>query len=323
MPVKGYVPVLHGGTEGRPDELDTILTARHIAKVLEELGYRSGVIALDMDFSVIEALAAEQPLVVFNLVEGIRGDGRLGHLAPAMLEHFNLSYTGAGQAACFQSNSKKLSKQVLQEANLPVAADWSPETHGDGLVIIKSVHEHASFGMDQQSVVKGSEAELEIARREAIYGGRFFAESYIPGREFNISLFETEGNARVLPIAEMCFYGMPSGVHNIVDYAAKWEEESPLYQQTRRIFGLEKSAPELADELHRICLDCWAATGLSGYARIDFRVDAENRIYILEYNPNPSLGPDAGFAAALQEAGISYEEGIQMIVDAPLGAERM
>ena len=313
-----YIPVLHGGTDLRADELDTIESAKSIAAALVRLGYRSEVIALDIDFTVLETIAMTKPLAVFNLVESIRGDGRLGHLACALLQHFNLTYTGAGETAFFQSNSKRLSKSLLRAANLPTPREWHAAAPHGQKVIVKSVNEHASFGMDQQSIVEGHEAEEEIARREKEFGGRFFAEAYIPGREFNISMVETKKGPMVLPIAEMRFDGLPEGTYPIVDYAAKWDEESDVYHHTRRRFGLEAREPDLASELSRICVDCWYAADLSGYARVDFRVDPAGRIYILEYNANPCLAPDAGFAAALSKADMSYEDGIQMIVEAAL-----
>ncbi|MZR31611.1 D-alanine--D-alanine ligase family protein [Sneathiella litorea] len=316
-----YIPVLHGGTDLRADELDTIDSAKCVAAALEYLGYRSNVIALDIDFAIIEELTKEQPLVVFNLVESIRGNGSLGHLACALLAHFHLPYTGAGETAFFQSNSKRLSKSLLRAANLPTPMEWAGAVPVGQKVIVKSVNEHASYGMDQKSIVEGPEAACEIVRREQQFGGRFFAEAYIPGREFNISLLETKTGPQVLPIAEMRFDGLPEGVYPIVDYNAKWDEESDVYHHTRRRFGLEDREPDLAAELRRLCVDCWLAADLSGYARIDFRVDAMGRISILEYNANPCLARDAGFAAALTEASMSYEEGIQMIVDAALAKE--
>ena len=229
-----YIPVLHGGTDLRADELDTIESAKSIAAALVRLGYRSEVIALDIDFTVLETIAMTKPLAVFNLVESIRGDGRLGHLACSLLQHFNLSYTGAGETAFFQSNSKRLSKSLLRAANLPTPREWRDMAAAGQKVIVKSVNEHASFGMDQQSIVEGHEAEEEIARREKEFGGRFFAEAYIPGREFNISMVETKKGPMVLPIAEMRFDGLPEGTYPIVDYAAKWDEESDVYHHTRR-----------------------------------------------------------------------------------------
>jgi len=54
--------------------------------------------------------------------------------------------------------------------------------------------------------------------------------------------------------------------------------------------------------------------GLRGYARVDFRVDAQGRPWILEINANPCLSPDAGFAAALARAGIEFTRAVKWIV---------
>ncbi|WP_373086260.1 D-alanine--D-alanine ligase [Sneathiella sp.] len=320
--MKKYVPVIHGGSDDRPDEADTVSTAGVICDVLQTLGYESDVIFVDLDFSVFERLAERQPFAVFNLVESICGDGRLGPMACQMLEHHRLPYTGAGSAAYFQSNSKLLTKTLLGANKLPTADWWFDTVPADRKVIVKSVYEHASYGMDQGSVVEGIAAAREISTREARFGGRFFAEEYIGGREFNVSIFETDSGPVVLPIAEMCFNGFPKNSYPIIDYKAKWDETSDAYQQTKRAFGVQESDPELAESLRLLCLGCWTAADLSGYARVDFRLNSASRINILEINANPCLAPDAGFAAALDIAGISYSDGIAAIVNTARRSQR-
>lgn len=320
----GYVPVLYGRAADRPDEADTLRNAEVIAAALTALGYDSDLVEVDFDLTAIERLAVKKPLAAFNLVEAIRGDGAVGHLACAALEHFGLAYTGAGAAAYFQSISKILTKSVLRSVGLPAPDFWlnSAPPAGAGKVIVKSVTEHASFGMDQNSVVDADRARDEIARRERMFGGAFFAEDYIPGREFNIAVIDWKGAPQALPLAEMTFDELPPGVLPIVDYAAKWDEDSLAYQLTRRRFGVEREEPALARRLKSLTLACWRAADLSGYARIDFRVDEKGAPFILEFNANPCLAPDAGFAAALEEAGISYEDGVGAIVEAGLRARR-
>lgn len=316
----GFVPVIHGKAADRPDEADTLSNAREIAHALERLGYVSDIIEVDLDLTALERLAARRPKAVFNLVESIRGDGALGHLAGAALDHFGAPYTGAGTVAYIQSASKLMTKHVLQAAGLLAPHYWIDRAPPKevGKVIVKSVDEHASYGMDQKSVVDAADALAEIANRERIFGGRFFCEEYIPGREFNISVLDGEKGPRVLPMAEMTFDKLPPGVLPIVDYEAKWHEDSPSYQLSERRFGVEEAEPALAARLKRMTLDCWRAAGLSGYARVDFRVDETGKPFILEYNANPCLAPDAGFAAALGRAGLSYEDGVNAIVEAAL-----
>ncbi len=317
--MNNYVPVIHGRPDDRPDEADTLRNAQVIARVLQSLGYDSDIIEVDLDLTALEKLAAKKPHAVFNLVEAIRGDATLGHLASAALDHFGVPYTGAKTQGYYVSTSKLLSKMVLQSAGLPAPKHWLRAAPADaGKVIIKSVCEHASYGMDQKSIVDAAQAESEIAYRERKFNGAFFAEQYIPGREFNIAVLETAAGPQVLPMAEMLFDDLPEGVAPIVDYAAKWDEDSPSYHQTKRRFGVEQREPALADRLKALTVAAWNAADLSGYARVDFRVNDQGEAYILEFNTNPCLAPEAGFAAALEQAGMTFETGVKAIVDAAL-----
>jgi D-alanine-D-alanine ligase len=139
----------------------------------------------------------------------------------------------------------------------------------------------------------------------------------VEGREFNVALLAEDGTLCALPIAEMRFENWPSSKPRIVGYRAKWDEGSSEAVQTTRGFG---TPPELAAALSELALRTSELVGIKGYARVDFRVDFEGRPTILEINPNPSLDPDAGFAAAAREAGLSYESTILRILDAALGA---
>jgi D-alanine-D-alanine ligase len=164
-------------------------------------------------------------------------------------------------------------------------------------------------------VVKGAEVARAIEERATRFGTAHFAEAYIEGREFNLALLETRGRARVLPIAEIVFDGWGEGPR-IVGYDAKWTPGSEAYTGTPRRFGLERSEPALAAKLETLALACWDLFNLTGYARVDFRVGAAGEPWILEVNVNPCLNPDAGYAAAAAEAGLSYPDLIGKIIDA-------
>ncbi len=137
------------------------------------------------------------------------------------------------------------------------------------------------------------------------------AERYIEGREFNLSLLAGE----ILPPAEIDFSAYPADKPRIVGHAAKWDESSFEYQQTPRRFTFPAADAPLLHELCDLAARCWELFGLTGFARVDFRVDLKGRPWILEVNVNPCLSPDAGFAAALSAAGIDFAEAIRQIVD--------
>lgn len=322
---KLFLPVVHGAALDRPDEADTVATADCVAASLQRLGYATEIVALTSGLAGLVALAERRPYLVFNLVEALDGESAKTPQAMYQLEALGLAYTGARGAAYAASNSKIDTKLCLVRGGIPTPAYWSAddEIPSSATVIVKSVDEHGSLGMDQGSIVRGALAKAEIASRKKQFGGQFFAEDFIDGREFNVSVLQTREGVKVLPIAEIDFADLPDGQHAIVDFAAKWNPDTPAYQLTPRRFGLDAREPQLADTIAKMSLACWQAFGLTGYARVDFRVDSDGRPYVLEVNANPCLAPDAGFAAAAAEAGLTYDALIAAVVDVAAHAQRM
>jgi D-alanine-D-alanine ligase len=314
----GFIPVVHAATKERPDEIDTLVAAEAVAGALTTLNFATEIVAVDLDLNDFLALQRRNPALVFNLVDAVRGDGRLAPVIPSLLDAVGLPYTGAHSDAWLETLSKVATKLKLQRQGLP-----TPEfsVDGSGLdpeapVIVKAAWEHGSLGLDASSVVKGAEAAGVIRERTRRFGTEHFAESYIEGREFNLALLEERGRARVLPIAEIIFEGWGEDAPRIVGYDAKWVPESEAYTGTPRRFGAEQDEPALAARLKSLALACWDLFGLAGYARVDFRVDATGAPWILEVNVNPCLSPDAGFAAAAAQGGLSYPDLIGRIVEA-------
>lgn len=313
----GFIPVVHAATSERPDEIDTLISAEAVAGALAELGFLTEIVTIDLNLRDFNKLKTRNPALVFNLVDAVRGDGRLASMIPALLDAVGLVYTGARSDAWVDTLSKVATKLKLRQKGLP-----TPEFSVDGagldpeaLFIVKAAWEHGSLGLDASSVVKGEGAARAIEERTTRFGAAHFAERYIDGREFNLALIETRGRARLLPIAEIVFEGWGEGPR-IVGYDAKWTPESEAYTGTPRKFGLESNEPALAAKLETLALAAWDLFNLAGYARVDFRVDAEGRPWILEVNVNPCLNPDAGFAAAASEARLSYRDLIGKIINA-------
>jgi D-alanine-D-alanine ligase len=317
----GFIPVLHAATESRPDEIDTIIAANTVADSLARLGYATEIIALDPDLKGIDMLATRRPLLVFNLVDAVAGDCRLAPMVLARLDALGLHYTGAGTSAWLDTLSKVGTKLKLAHAGLPTP-EWSEDGRDldpTARVIVKPIWEHGSLGMDAGSVVSGADGARVILERRLRWNTEHFAEEFIEGREFNVALLEGSEGVQVLPIAEIVFAGLGGGRPKIVCYDAKWTPDSEAYAGTPRRFGVERDEPQLAAELTRLALACWDLFGLSGYARVDFRLDQTGAPSILEVNMNPCLSADAGFAASALEAGLSYDGLISRIVAASLG----
>jgi D-alanine-D-alanine ligase len=195
---------------------------------------------------------------------------------------------------------------------------FSSQKEISGQYLIKSSWEHASIGLDENSLISDTnKANIlkEMKLREEKLGGSCYAEAYIEGREFNVALISDKAGVKVLPIAEMLFKDYAPDKLKIVDYKAKWEEDSFEYNNTIRNFTFDDDDSRLISSLREISLQCWNIFSLRGYARVDFRVDVNGKPWVLEVNTNPCLSPDAGFAAALEQAEIKYHEAIGLIID--------
>jgi D-alanine-D-alanine ligase len=298
---------------GRLDSSDTLLEARAVAAALTTLGYDPRTIPVGLDLAALQRELSElDPYAVVNLVESIDGQGQLIAVVPALLEALSVPVTGCSAVALGLTSHKVLAKKLLVRAGVATPAVFAGAGDDDGPWIVKSVFEHASLGIDDSSVVRGARAVRHVLdARRAELGGSWFAERFVPGRELNVALIAANDGPRVLPVAEIRFEGFPAGKPAIVGYAAKWHADSFEYRNTVRVFGVE---PKLAARAAELARECWDLFALAGYARVDFRVDGGGAPCVLEINANPCLSPDAGFAAALAEAGIAYTDAIDWLI---------
>lgn len=319
------VVVLHNlvrETDG-PDEQDNLRQAEAVARALESLGHEARLVPFSLDArAALEALRTLAPDAVFNLVETVEGLGRLGHFAPSILEELGLPFTGGGSFPMYVTADKLRTKRLLAGAGLPTPRWFSVESARQkkvpltGRFIVKPVFEHGSVGIDEDSVVAPADSFALAGAIEGLSRGReCFAEAFVDGREFNISLLDGPDGVRVLPPAEIVFEGYAEGKPRVVGYRAKWAEGSFEFANTVRCFEFKASDAPLLERIEAATLACWPVFELKCYARIDFRIDDAGEPLVIDVNPNPCLTPDAGFPAAALLSGVDYERMIGMILD--------
>ncbi|MDO9264264.1 MAG: GNAT family N-acetyltransferase, partial [Desulfosalsimonadaceae bacterium] len=305
---------------------------------LSELGHQPLVLPCDLNLSVIkQKIETAEPDIVFNLVEALDDHGRLIGVVPGLFDALSIPYTGAPSGAIHETSHKILSKERMRAADLATPAwigPWPTESCTklalpDGIVwdqdpwIIKSVWEHASLGIGGDALVLSDSPEdlMDVLRQRAPeLGGACFAERYIDGREFNLSIIAGPNGSDgpdgpvVLPPAEIVFENFTDNRPRIVCYKAKWDEASFEYTHTKRRFDFPDTDTALLDTLRETARRCWHVFGLRGYARVDFRVDSLNRPWILEVNANPCLSKDAGFSAAVGRSGMTFTQAVERIL---------
>jgi len=321
--------VLHSdiGENPPPEEIDTITSSNAVAGALRNNGHTVSLAAFSPDPDRLQAiLEAHKPDIVFNMVEGIDGLGALAPVAPRMLDEAGIIFTGIDAVGMAVTTDKPLTKRRMREAGIPTA-DWceGPEWKGlkdDKTYIVKSTLEDASVGLDDGCVCLGKDviARAELSAKR--FGGKWFAEEFVDGREYNISMMDgLDGEPFVFPLAEMRFDGWPSDKPRIVGYDAKWVELD-VNDLMVRDFTTEQKDPVLAAKIRKACIGTWKLFGFTGYVRVDFRVTPQGEPMVLEVNTNPCIAPDAGFAAAGEQIGLSYDKLVQRVVDNAFAAAR-
>lgn len=314
-----------GSGDISPDHEDVLFQVQSVRESLMALGHVCSETGFTLDLEKFSTEIKEAaPDLVFNLVESVGGRGSLIHLAPSILDALRIPYTGAGTDTIYRTSNKLYSKEWLNINGIPTPDYVTPEKISDGRpftggeYIIKSVWEHASIGLDNDSIVNADSLDpllKEMDKRKNSLGGQCFAERYIEGREFNLSILAGPDGPEILPPAEIRFVSFNNQKRKIVGYEAKWDQDSFEYNNTVRSFDFPDSDIPLLKRLKDRSLKCWKVFNIRGYCRVDFRVDNKNQPWVLEINANPCISPDAGFMAAAGYTGLKAEDVIKRIIN--------
>ncbi len=312
-------PVLPAGHPDGVSEADVLAVADAVAVALGEFGWEPVMVSAAPPVEgVLRSLGEASPDVVFNLIEGFGGLSAGATWITALLELAGMAITGSPSECLALCQSKGRTKALLRGFGLPTAPfhligpddpvsgwDW------DGPALVKPDAEDGSLGIDQASVVETVTALRDrVAALRAAYSGSVLVEAYLPGPEFNMGVLESTG-LEPLPAAEIV-YERAAGSWPILTYAAKWATGSPEDLATRPRCPAEIDA-RLADRLAKLAVAACRATACRDYARVDFRLDARGEPMILEVNPNPDIGPSAGWARALRASGRDYGETLDVL----------
>jgi D-alanine-D-alanine ligase len=317
----------HGDAQDQIAVQGVVACARAVASALRDLGHEVDVRALGADAReaalLVDSLVCD---VVFNLVEAIGGDARKEPAFAWLCELRGLAYTGSPPRAMTLCLEKPLTQALLASRGISVARNVLFERGDEPLgdlplpAIVKPSREDASHGIASESVVR-DESALRARARYVIehYSQPALAEEFIEGREINVGLIETPRGPEVLPLSEIDYSGFPPEMPHIVSYAGKWIDTSRDWELTRVVAARDLSGEDRA-RIESIARRAFEALGLRGYGRVDLRLDARRRPFVIDVNANPDISPDAGFALAAARANYSYTDIVRWIAESALRA---
>jgi len=316
-----------------PDEpgdadLETVewKTEFHVVRALRELGHDVRNLGVATDLGVIRAGIEDfKPDVVFNLLEDFKDVPIFDQNVVAYLELLDVPYTGCNSRGLMLARDKSITKKILSYHRIPV-----PEFHvfrmGHAVVrpkklafplIVKSLTKEGSAGISKLSVV---DSDQKLKERVALVHKRqhtdAIVERYVDGRELYVGVMGGR-RLQVLPVWEMVFQNLTDQAPRIATERVKWD---PAYQKKH---GIDTAvAKGLTDatttQIQNLCRRVYRTLELSGYARIDLRLDGAGKLYVLEANPNPQIADGEDFAASALHAGMAYRTLVQRLVNLAL-----
>mgnify|MGYP001050251990 CR=1 FL=1 len=320
MTVRPNVAIVFNAYEPRPTATGERLSEESVAEMAGQaceavrgLGIGATLVPLQRSlFHFLNRVRELAPDALINLCEGFYGRPQWESNVAGIFELMGLPFTGSGAKTLAICQDKFQAKAVLRAAGLPTAPAQLMLTGEEPLglefpLIVKPNAEDASLGVYPESVVR-DEPSLRGQVRRCLdsYKQPVLVEAFIDGREFNVSVMEN-GEARPLPVSEIDFSALPGGMPRILGYQAKWFEDDPLYEKTPPVCPAPVD-DGTRDRLQGLAAAAFRTMGCRDYARVDFRMDAGGRPFILEVNPNPDISTNAGYARALKAAGIAYGE---------------
>jgi D-alanine-D-alanine ligase len=310
-----------------PDGTDVLAapwrTEYDVISTLRALGHEVRPLGVHDDLGDIRRASEEwKPHIAFNLLEGFDDVTIFDQNVVSHMELLKLSYTGCNPRGLLLARDKSLSKKLLAYHRISVP-DFEVFRMGRPIrrpkrlsypVIVKSLTQEASIGISQASVVDSDEKLKErVTFIHNSIGTAAIVEGYVEGRELYVGIMGNQ-TLQSMPVWELFFTNMPEGSKRIATDRVKW---SVKYQKKYGIeSGPARDLPDsVCEKIQHVCKRAYRALELSGYARIDLRLDEQGNVWVIEANPNPQIAKGEDFAASAERVGIGYDSLLQRIVN--------
>jgi len=314
-----------------PDDPDGVSVKEHlpfkatrdVADALGRLGHRWDQLGLSEEIAPLRRhVESFKPSIVFNLLDQFRSYPHYDQHVVSYLKLLRVPFTGCNPRGLVLASDKALSKKILHYHRvrtprfqlIPPGRKARLSKRLRFPLIVKVNLEEASIGIAQASLVRD---ESQLRERVAFVHESFDAaanvEEYIEGRELNVGVVGNK-QVRVLPPWELFLDDLPSRAPRIATEKVKWDVDFQDKYDIR-LGPARALSPNVEEQLSKTTRRIYRALNLSGYARIDYRLTADDRLYFLEANANPDLSMDEELASAAAEAGIGYNALVQKVLN--------
>lgn len=295
------------GMSARDGDIQPWRTENSVACALKRLGHHVVFCGVTNSLRPLKKLLETSSYdVVFNLLEEFSGEGLLESVVVSFLESIKQPFTGCNSIGLILSKNKAAAKAILREMNIKVpGSEGFPK-------IVKLVDEESSLGITSGSVVyNDAQLNAQVSKIKSRYSDRIMLESYIDGRELHVGVLQSDGKLFAAEICETTFGSLPG--EKIISEKVKWNF---AYRKKMGIDLVSATdiSEQLADRIKSEAVRGCKALSISGYARVDVRLNQEGEPYVIEVNPNPDVALGDEFAASAEGGGLNYDDLINQIV---------
>lgn len=240
--------------------------------------------------------------VVFMGLHGSNGeDGRI----QATFDLMGIKYTGTGYLSSALAMDKGISRKFFQAGGVPVA-QGTTVVKGDDVsnwnafpCIVKPCCGGSSVGVS----VANNEEEFKKALEAAFaFENEVVVEQFIKGREFSIGVIE----GKALPIIEI------APLQGFYDYKNKYQAGSAVETCPALI------TEEQTKEMQGYAELAFQVLGIEAYARIDFMMAEDGKIYCLEANTLPGMTPTSLLPQEAAVVGYDFEALCEKLIEVSL-----
>lgn len=320
-----HVGIASNGFAGSENPIEAELTsdATKISDRLKERGYRTTFLDFNQPFEAVKQIQDLKIDIIFNLCERINQSSLLEPHSAALFDILQIPYTGSNPFTLSLCLDKIRVKKLFSFHRIPTPK-WDylyevEESFDEDFplpAIVKPANSDSSIGITNESVVNSRGALLqrinyvlnELKRPTLI-------EEFIDGDEYDVSILGNWADQqRVLPLSRSIFSGLPEGYWHIYPYEAKFLG-SGVHKQSIEIQRPPKGvSSRLISLISEIALDAYNVVGCSDYGRVEIRVDSKGNPYVLEVNPNPSIGPTDCVPSVAAMEDLEYGELLEEIL---------
>jgi D-alanine-D-alanine ligase len=297
------------------------ITEHDVYKTLTKMGHEVKIVGLINQIErLINIIKEFNPHCVFNLLEEFDYDTQSDYKVIALLDMLNIKYSGCNPKGLLLARDKALSKKILKHHRIGTPNFFTLKKNKKIRIpkkvkyplIVKCLFEEASYGIAKASVVQNEEKLIERVKyiHEKL-DQDVILEDFIAGREIYIGVV---GNIKLTHFTpwELKFKNSNEPDKEIYSQQAKWNEK---YRKRK---GIDSCAADLSPELEakiiKTVKKTYQVLNLNGYARIDLRIDNNDKVFVLEANPNPNIAKDDEFAMSAQKSGVNYEDLLHLLL---------